>query len=56
MKGIAGTGSLAIPLAFSQVRHTFLCDSIGWYYSWYFSVCSCLWYDDFGNLPTHQVE
>lgn len=40
----------------SSTLYVFVSDSLGWYYSWYFSVCSCVWYDDFGYFPTHQVE
>lgn len=52
MKGIAGTGSLALPIAFSQVRISDFFLSLGWYYSWYWFICFGVWYDDFSHIST----
>lgn len=45
MKGIAGTGSLAIPYAFSKVSSFALYSPLGWYHSVYPSFRHSLCYD-----------
>lgn len=52
MKGIAGTGSLAIPYAFSKVCLLLMDSPLGWYHTIDPPFCPGLCYDGYCNIST----
>lgn len=56
MKGIAGTGSLALPFAFHQVLSINNYPHLGWYHCMSSFIRPCLWNDDSRNVPVDRYQ